>query len=219
MKLSLAINRSSAIALMVGFVFCSNQALAQTPQSDEITGLLACQSESDDAARLACFDAAVSNFAKAREDGDIITVSKEQIQNVERDSFGFSIPSIPVLSGLLGGNNTPKPKTNPLTDPVEKTAVERTKRDKRPNIPALGETESIKQVNLNIVKTQNFGYKKTRFFMDNGQVWEQTDTSRVRIPKITKDKKPVAEIRKGSLGSFLLQIDGKGRAVNVKRVR
>jgi len=72
---------------------------------------------------------------------------------------------------------------------------------------------------LTIRKTTEYGYKKTRFFFDNGQVWEQTDGSKIRIPKVRNSVANTAIISKASLGSFLLRVNGKGSAVRVRRVR
>jgi hypothetical protein len=55
---------------------------------------------------------------------------------------------------------------------------------------------------------------KLRFAMENGQVWKQIDTTRLR----NLGSGPwTAEIRKASLGSFLLSLND-GRAVRVERV-
>ena len=55
--------------------------------------------------------------------------------------------------------------------------------------------------------------------MTNGQVWEQTDRTNVRIPKVRDGKTNNAEISKASLGSFFLRVNGKGSAIRVRRVR
>ena len=55
--------------------------------------------------------------------------------------------------------------------------------------------------------------------MTNGQVWEQIGTTKLRIPKVKNGVSNTAEIRKAAIGSYLLQINGEGSAVRVKRVR
>ena len=75
------------------------------------------------------------------------------------------------------------------------------------------------EVTLDIRKTTEFGHKKTRFFMANGQVWEQTDGNKVRIPKVRNEELNTADISKASLGSFFLRVNGKGAAIRVRRVR
>lgn len=56
---------------------------------------------------------------------------------------------------------------------------------------------------------------KFRFTLDNGQVWDQTDTVRVRM---LPDTPFAGEIRKGALGSFFLKPADK-TAVRAKRVK
>ena len=77
----------------------------------------------------------------------------------------------------------------------------------------------IKSVTLDIKKTAEFGYKKTRFFFDNGQVWEQIDNTKVRIPKVRNGTPNQAKISKGAIGSFLLRVNESGKAIRVRRVR
>ncbi len=47
-----------------------------------------------DAARLACFDAATAALAQAEAKGDIVVVDRAQAQAVQRQAFGFALPSL-----------------------------------------------------------------------------------------------------------------------------
>lgn len=76
-------------------------ATAEPVSTDEV---YACASMDDDAERLACYDAAVGRLKQAEEAGEITTVTREQVAEVQRDSFGFSIPSLPSIAmPRLGG--------------------------------------------------------------------------------------------------------------------
>jgi len=55
--------------------------------------------------------------------------------------------------------------------------------------------------------------------MTNGQVWEQIDNTRVKIPKAEDNKVNTALISKGAIGSFLLRVNSRGVAIRVRRVR
>lgn len=197
---------------------------SKTTETNELTAVFVCRAETNPQKRLACYDSAVGRFEEAQSKGDLVTISKQQVESVKKDSFGFNIPSIPKLSGLFGGNKSkPKdsssPKDNPLTRPVEAQ-----KSAERPDMPAKIQPKpdkktEITELKASIQKTQTFGYKKTRFFLDNGQVWEQIGTYDVRVPKKRNGIAPTAVIQKASLGSFILRINGKGSAVRVKRVR
>jgi len=203
---------------------------AQSPdQPDEIRAIFECKLKASPTERLACYDMAVGRFEVAQNTGEVITVSKTQVENVEREAFGFNLPSLPSLGGIFGGGSkkVKTPKENPLTAPAispsasqsvktaERTAIKaqpKIKRDTR-------KSNDIKSVNLEIRKTTEFGYKKTRFFFTNGQVWEQIDGSRARIPKVRDGKPNTAQISKATLKSFFLKVNGSGSAIRVRRVR
>lgn len=55
----------------------------------------------------------------------------------------------------------------------------------------------------------------TLFKLDNGQVWKQAQSGRVSHRR----DNPVITIKKGSLGSFRLSVEGLNRTVRVKRVK
>jgi hypothetical protein len=51
--------------------------------------------------------------------------------------------------------------------------------------------------------------------LENGQTWEQIDTTKLNAPSLRKAKE--AKAHKAALGSFIITIDG-GRGFRVKRV-
>lgn len=80
--------------------------------------------------------------------------------------------------------------------------------------PAADEPE-LDNVKVTITGAAKRADGKFRFTLDNGQVWDQTDTVRVRM---LPDAPFAGEIRKGALGSFFLKPADK-TAVRVKRVK
>ena len=44
--------------------------------------------------RLACFDAAAARLDEAEKKGDIVVVDRRQAQEVRRQAFGFTLPSL-----------------------------------------------------------------------------------------------------------------------------
>jgi len=215
-----------SICSLLSFVTLDTQALAQSSaQPDELQAIYACKTIEDAKKRLACYDSSVGRFEAAEKSGD---VSKTAIEKVERDAFGFNIPSLPSLGKLFGGSDKAgkRKKKNALTDPVKKAPDQEVELKPTPStptqaslIPAKPKTNKITDVTLDIRKTTEFGYKKTRFFMTNGQVWEQIDSTKVRVPKVRNGMVNTVEISKAALGSFLLRVNGKGVAIRVRRVR
>lgn len=218
-----------AISFSTLLCFTSVTYAQSAAQPDELQAIYACKSITDPQKRLACYDSSVGRFEAAEKSGEVVTVSKTAIEKVERDAFGFNIPSLPSLGGLFGGKNKTsavdkKPKANPLTAAVvppsaQSADLKPTHEEPKLTKPVRPETSKVTEVTLDIRKTTEFGYKKTRFFMSNGQVWEQADGLKVRIPKVRNGEKNTAEISKAALGSFFLRINGKGSSIRVKRVR
>ncbi len=209
-------------------ILVSPRAYAQLGnQPDELQAIYACKLIANAQERLGCYDNTVRRFQAAEKNGKLVTVSKTAIEKVERDAFGFNIPSLPSLGGIFGGNNKESDtskrvqKENDLTAPVKQAGNVQSspKPTQSPRINKAIVPSKVSEVTLDIRKTSEFGYQKTRFFMMNGQVWEQVGTTRVRIPKIKNGKAYTAEISKAALGSFMLQINGKGAAIRVRRVR
>lgn len=84
---------------------------------------------------------------------------------------------------------------------------------------AKDENKSVSSITSEILRTKEFGYKKTRFFLENGQVWDQVDGYNLRVPRVRNGIPNSAQIRTAALGSFLLRINGKGRAIRVRRIK
>jgi hypothetical protein len=80
------------------------------------------------------------------------------------------------------------------------------------NAPAAAELDNVK---VTITAATKRADGKFRFTLDNGQVWDQTDTVRVRM---LPDPPFAGEVSKGALGSFFLKPADK-TAVRVKRVK
>ena len=76
--------------------------------------------------------------------------------------------------------------------------------------------DAKKNQTLRLSSAKKLGNKKYRFYTENGQVWDQIDATYVYIPK-NQDVDVV--IKKGSLGSFKLRVNGKGSSIRVKRVK
>lgn len=83
-------------ALMVATV-CGAAATAQPKpeaRSPMLQKLVDCRKVTDEAARLACYDAATVALDQAEAKGDVVVVDREQARKVRRQAFGFSMPSI-----------------------------------------------------------------------------------------------------------------------------
>ncbi|MFN7056925.1 hypothetical protein [Hyphomonas sp.] len=168
----------------LGFVilatYAASPAFAQP--SDPMAGVYACRAVENDAERLACFDKAVTELQQRQQAGEVQAIDTAAIEQLERDSFGLSLPSLGALLQRSGDG-----QRGEVTEVTEKVRSAR-----------------ISNVSQRAIVT-----------LENGQVWEQIDTTRVNASTLRRASE--ARIRRAALGSFLMNIDGSP-AFRVKRV-
>jgi hypothetical protein len=70
-------------------------------ESSYVTALRDCQSKTDPAQRLACYDTAVSSMVTASSDGEVRVVDREDVREARRKLFGFTLPDL----GIFGGKS------------------------------------------------------------------------------------------------------------------
>jgi len=80
-------------------------------------------------------------------------------------------------------------------------------------------TKAEKKRSLAIVSTKVYDRRSgyIRFFLENGEVWQQTQSGRVRLGKT--DGQDILALSGGALGSSFAKVNGKGTAIRVKRIR
>jgi len=161
-------------------------AAAETAPARPTDPIYQCASKSDDTERLACFDKAVADLQRAETSGMVRTVDMAAVEKIERDSFGFSLPS---LNEIFRRGET---RERAASQPVEEVSL------------------AIASISINSVT------RRATIRLENGQVWEQVDSEELSRSKVRKGKE--ANIRKASMGSFLMVIDGSGTGIRVRRV-
>jgi len=68
-------------------------------QEGATAGLVRCRATADDAARLACYDAAVAAFETARAQGEVVVLSRTEVAETQRRSFGFDLNVLNPFNG------------------------------------------------------------------------------------------------------------------------
>lgn len=152
--------RALCISLVMAFAL-SGAATAQTApnagssaQSPEaLAKVYACAAVVDSTKRLECFDAAVASLRTAETTGEFAAVDASRVRQMERESFGFSLPSLPRL-GLPG-----------------------TRRADGTEVAEAPSSQAMK-----IVRTGRMDGNPT-FIMDNGQVWAVIVTQANRLAR------------------------------------
>ncbi len=77
-----------------------------------VQAVLDCRSISEDARRLACFDAAVGAMVTAESKGDLVTIDREQRREVRKQAFGLTLPSLAMFDRGEKGEDTDKITTS-----------------------------------------------------------------------------------------------------------
>jgi hypothetical protein len=96
--------RAVSVAVIL-FGLAPAAAFAQTATPQALTDVYACAQVQDDAQRLQCYDGAVGRLRQAESTGQVVAVDSAQAREIERDSFGFHLPSLSrLLPNLDGGN-------------------------------------------------------------------------------------------------------------------
>lgn len=88
------------LMLTLAAALVSGPAWAQTPQVAApavLEQVYGCAEVADAAERLACYDGAVGRLRQAESAGQFVAVDRAQAEELQRDAFGFSLPSIPRL--------------------------------------------------------------------------------------------------------------------------
>lgn len=207
--------RFGATALATIFILISpNHAWAESKdETTALQGIYACAAIPNDTERLACFDSAVPKVKQAETTGAIIAINSQSIQQLKQEAFGFELPS------LLKFRVPPLPKIG-LPKIAKRSQILPILEAGSPDANTVLEQKDsgeITKVGFIIERYKQRPNGKYRFYLANGQVWEQTNPANVRIPRNTD--RLIAEIRRAAMGSFLMQINGKGRAIRVRRSR
>lgn len=167
--------------------FTAHPALAQQlPESRSIIDLQKCLEIQSDNERLVCYDLFAKTLQTNLEDGSVVVVDTAAIESQIEEDFG------------LDGN-----KSENLRNAL--------------NIPTSeAEQNDNDELTVKITEARKLSNKRVRFYLENGQVWEQTDSAYVYLPK---NEENTVNIKSGSLGSFKLRVNGKGRTIRVRRLK
>ncbi|MGE0739824.1 MAG: hypothetical protein AB7O98_00665 [Hyphomonadaceae bacterium] len=85
------------------FVALAAPAAAQDSRTPQVLDqVYACANVSDERERLACYDTAVGRLREATSAGEVVAVDRAAAEEVEREAFGFSLPSLPQIFGRSG---------------------------------------------------------------------------------------------------------------------
>jgi hypothetical protein len=182
-RLALAV---SALALAGTSV--SAQELQGSPLMDE---LLACRALASDSERLACMDQAASALDSAISAGELTVVERQRAVAAERNTFGRAVAGTGRIFGSLfssGGTELS------VEHAYEDGAIAERTED--------GDIQALRGVPVRAIRADPFG--KLVITLADGQVWRQTDSRRIAVPRDTEGL--TVEIERGALTSFFMRL-------------
>ncbi len=71
-----------------------------------LNGLVTCKKIEDPTERVACYDQTVDRLVEAEKVGDVQIVTRAEVEQAKRESFGFQIPSLVNFGGSKFGNDS-----------------------------------------------------------------------------------------------------------------
>lgn len=188
-------------------------ALAQEPSNGgTVESLLSCRSIEDPQARLTCQDDRLAALSQALDSGRVVLVEREAIRNVERESFGLSLPSIAGLGAFFGRGDTDEQVAASAQAETETSAED----GSVTVFDDAGSVDEIRGLAVERVTTDRVG--KMTIYLENGQVWRQTDTASVSVRRSHLDGL-TATISRGALSSYFMTFSHNSRRFRVERLR
>jgi hypothetical protein len=178
---------SLAFIAFAGPVAAQEQSTPSNPGVlDQVYG---CRSIADEAQRLACYDGAVGRLQEAQNTGNLVAVDRGQAQEMDREAFGFQLPS---LSRIFGGGGGGGDNQSAATTP---------------------RFERIDEIRMEIASVVHRRNRPSTFTMTNGQVWVQIDDEVARNVR----EGGAVTIRRASFDSYLMSVDAGGPAIRIRR--
>lgn len=178
--------------------------VATTSQADELSDeLLVCRDLTSAVARLDCYDAAVDRNRQRGNPPPEATAGRPPVSPAETPSATPPAavgPAAAAATGAGAAGISQEELFGQSTAEVQRT-VEETTGDER-----------IDSLSAQITRLQSSGYDKVAITLDNGQVWQQVDSSSLRL-RVGDD----VMIERAALGSFMLKKTGSKRSMRVSR--
>jgi len=204
---------TTAIAAVL-IVSTSQPALAQISPANQIIG---CQSIDNDIARLECFDLVAARLNTMVKPPPAQTLSPviPKTATTPPDSPVASEPAMPEMTNTY--SVAPATAAPTKAEAAIKDFGKDLKAPPKPKEAALLTPKG--DVIFTVKHVQIFDFVKKRFYMTNGQVWEQTTAANLDIDEGKPPAGTTAEISKGGFGGYKLKINDKKWGVKVKRVR
>lgn len=169
--------------------------MAFAQSSSPLSGLYACEQVEGDAAQLACFRAETAKIRASESLGGGGSLQEERLA-IEQEKQQLATERARITAEKESLNQAKKPAFNKNFDTGPKAPKSQT--------VAITKTETLRAS----------GY--IRFTLANGEVWQQTESERVRLGRASPD---VLVITKGRIGGYFGKVNDRRPSFKVKRVK
>jgi hypothetical protein len=195
-----------AIAVTLGLLAVASGPALAGPRDDVLEAMGKCASLTDDKARLACYDAAAPRLRDALNKPPEV-LSHPPTEEEQKSWFGFN------LGGLFGSSAPPAAQTTPGQFGADKLAAAAPP-PAAPDAPAA--PEEIQSISANVTDYSFNPFGKFIVFLDNGQVWKETDSDTAHF---NKNGANTVTIERGAMGSYNMHINDGNHTYKVTRVK
>jgi hypothetical protein len=193
-------NRRSRTAALAASLAVTLALFAAAGAADSpLDALFACQKIADGSARLTCLDSEVAGLHGGAQSGTVVAVDRKKL---EESNYGLYRASVPLP--------TPQSPKFPAGTPADSPAESGILRDKN------GRVEGLE--NLAVARLDRTPYGQLIVELQNGQLWTQTDRITLDLPRRAPQQAMTASISNAALGSYKMQLNGRGTWFRVRRV-
>lgn len=205
-----------ALTGLSGTLTLGGMSVAQS--ANPVDAVVDCLGITDDVARLTCYDTAATQLRGDVETGEIMAVTRAQVEEVE--DRGFGLPVIPMSSLFERRSSQHEEISESAIASSEVTAGEIDAGPLENNEIRVVERDGDndpEQILMLVEDVQRRAGGKWRIVMANGQVWDTISSENLIIPYVRNGEQLFAEISTASFGSYLLQLNGRGTSYRVRR--
>jgi hypothetical protein len=191
--------RSRPAALAASLAVALALVAAARAADSPLDALFACQKIADGSARLTCLDREVAALHGGAQSGTVVAVDRNKL---EESNYGLDRASVPLP--------TPESPKVPANTPADSPADSGIVRDKN------GRVEGLE--NLAVARFDRTPYGQLIVELQNGQLWTQTDRITLDTPRRAPQQATTVSISNAALGSYKMQLNGKGAWFRVRRI-
>lgn len=201
----------------MGAVFSAQEEAGSDRRDAAIGAIIACRSETGEAGRLACFDAAARQLAATVEMASTDPVPAPVASRAPASLDDRGAAPTPTPSPEPSTAQAARPAVDPVADAADSFGEEDLITSRRADAEKDGEKD-VREVGGRAVRVQRTRGGDLVVTLDNGQVWEQLSSDNGR-PRVDSDDVPIViSLRKGLFGSHFLSFEDERPAIRVRRI-